>query len=369
MAKKDRADLFDPAADLNSRGYRKNFQTNGEPDEALMQDLTDSTPFFKESNDRAKESAGGNLEDEQGLAVLASDTQAKDNESQLGDRSLVAQPHQLPSVDATETQTVGALTDNLLEVTTDGATTTRNNFLLRLKEGFRAWLDTLRGDVDINTTDIATNATNIATNTSNIDTNATNITNLQATDSTLQIEEGASVIQSNATFLRFNSADFDVVPDTGGASVSVNFPSAPPPTYSWSSFPDSRVNIEKYPGAPTATFTRNVISSSFRYVKIDKTVTLNFVLSMSATQVSGLSSFARVFISATDMGTIVNDNDIGVLVYKVVPPTSLTRSVIPITEYSPNFIYTDVATNAIYITVPIFEETYVLRGSITFEVS
>ena len=51
-----------------------------------------------ESGDKAKTSAAANLGSEQGLTVLANDTQAKANAAQLSDRSIVAQPHQLPTV-------------------------------------------------------------------------------------------------------------------------------------------------------------------------------------------------------------------------------------------------------------------------------
>jgi microcystin-dependent protein len=153
-----KADLFDPAADINSRGYKKNALTDGEPDQSLVENWVESTAWKTEDGDRATQSTGGEpVEDLKGLVQVGTDAEAKANTTGL-EATTTKVPHtgQLPTVDANESQTVGALTDNLLEVTTDGGVTTRNNFLLKLKEGFRAWLDTLRSDVDTNTSDIAT---------------------------------------------------------------------------------------------------------------------------------------------------------------------------------------------------------------------
>jgi hypothetical protein len=240
MAKKQRSYFFDPASDTNSRGYKKNFQTSGEPDEALMTDLIDSVVNFSETDDRAKQSTGVEADaDLVGHVQIATDVEAKANTSGLEvGTTKVVHAGQLPTVDATEAQTVGVLTDNLIEVAADG-TSTRNNFLVKLKETFRAWLNTLRGDVDTNTTNIATNTSNIATNTANISTNTANIANNttlinnQSSNGTLAVKEANSTVASPVKNLNFDGADFDVTDNGGGqATVQLN-PSAISPVNSW----------------------------------------------------------------------------------------------------------------------------------------
>jgi hypothetical protein len=75
------------------------FRTRDKPTQSTMEDLTVSVPFFTETDSRARVSASSTLESEQGLTVLANDTQAKANATQLTDRSLVVQPHQLPTLE------------------------------------------------------------------------------------------------------------------------------------------------------------------------------------------------------------------------------------------------------------------------------
>ena len=72
----------------------KLFRTGNRPDQQAFEDLTASTPFFDESGDRAKLDSVPALKDKQGLVVLATDAQAKANQAQQQDRSIVAQPHQ-----------------------------------------------------------------------------------------------------------------------------------------------------------------------------------------------------------------------------------------------------------------------------------
>lgn len=171
-----RSYFFRNTAPINTNvegNRRDNFNTGGAPSQDTMERFATSSPFFTEAGDRAKLNTAGPIANEVGLVAITTDTKAKANISGLeSDRTLVTHGGQLPTVEATENQTVGALTDNLLEVTVDAATTTRNNFLLRLKGTFVTWLDTLR-------TNVNTNTANIATNTSNISTNTANITNLQ----------------------------------------------------------------------------------------------------------------------------------------------------------------------------------------------
>jgi hypothetical protein len=165
--------FFDSGRPLNSRGKRINFNSTGEPDQDLMERFASSVPFFKEASDRAKQSTGAEAdEDLVGLVQIHTDVEAKANTSGLSaGTAKVVHGAQLPTTTATESQAIAgstAFSDIAMEVTTDGAVTTRNNFLIRLRETFRAWLETLRGDVDTNTTDIATNLASINANTADI---------------------------------------------------------------------------------------------------------------------------------------------------------------------------------------------------------
>lgn len=124
----------------------KLFRTGNRPDQQAFEDLTASTPFFDESGDRAKLDSVPALKDKQGLVVLATDAQAKVNQAQQPDRSIVAQPHQLPTADD-EAQVIddynGGLADTAVQVVVDGAVTTRNNFIVRFKANFITFLNTL----------------------------------------------------------------------------------------------------------------------------------------------------------------------------------------------------------------------------------
>src|SRR4051812_28543803 len=80
------------------------FRKYDKPTQVVYEDLFSSLTFKKETGDRARvfnDNPVTALENEQGLVVLATDAQAKTNAVQLEDRSLVVQPHQLPTVVAT----------------------------------------------------------------------------------------------------------------------------------------------------------------------------------------------------------------------------------------------------------------------------
>lgn len=124
----------------------KLFRTGNRPDQQAFENLTASSAFFDEPEDRARLDSVPALKDKQGLVVLATDTQAKANEGQKADRSLVVQPHQLPTADD-EAQIIndynGGVADTAVEVTVDGAVTTRNKFIVRFKANFITFLNTL----------------------------------------------------------------------------------------------------------------------------------------------------------------------------------------------------------------------------------
>lgn len=115
------------------------FRTRDKPTQATMEDLTVSIPFFTETDSRARVSASSTLESEQGLAVLANDTQAKANATQLTDRSLVVQPHQLPTLEViANSATEDMPTTGLFTQT--GAASTRNQYQIRFAGAWLTWL-------------------------------------------------------------------------------------------------------------------------------------------------------------------------------------------------------------------------------------
>lgn len=123
------------------------FLKTDKPTQEVMNNLVDSCAFLTESDDRAKLYTGAiDLSLEQGLCVLSTDVQAKANTTQLLDRSLVTQPHQLPTVENDAAQTipltndVPAFNDVIVETTIDGGITTRNKFMPRLKSTFISWI-------------------------------------------------------------------------------------------------------------------------------------------------------------------------------------------------------------------------------------
>lgn len=121
------------------------FRKKDKPTTGTMQDLTDSSAFPTESGDRAKLYNGDSIElgTEQGLVVLATDAQAKSNQSQLTDRSLVAQPHQLPTIQTIDRPGADVFKDmplQSIESVADPSTTTRNNYLTRIAPDWLVWL-------------------------------------------------------------------------------------------------------------------------------------------------------------------------------------------------------------------------------------
>lgn len=123
------------------------FRTKDQPTQEVMNNLVDSAAFMMESDDRAKLYTGAlDLSVEQGLSVLATDAQAKSNAAQLTDRSLVVQPHQLPTVETNTAQNipsvndVPAFSDIMVPVFNDPGTTTRNRYLPFLSVSFLTWI-------------------------------------------------------------------------------------------------------------------------------------------------------------------------------------------------------------------------------------
>ena len=122
------------------------FRTKDQPTQEVMNNLVDSAAFMMESDDRAKPYIGAlDLSLEQGLVVLATDAQAKSNAAQLTDRSLVTQPHQLPTVEDINTQVIPAVNDvpayaDTIVQVVNANPPTRNQYFVFPKSTFLDWI-------------------------------------------------------------------------------------------------------------------------------------------------------------------------------------------------------------------------------------
>jgi energy-coupling factor transporter ATP-binding protein EcfA2 len=138
-------------ATVRTRTYFNNkFITGYRPTQTDYQDLFLTIPMKKEVADRAKVYTGSSsLETEVGLVVLATNTQAKTNATQLTDRSVVLQPHQNNTcVSASDiiNSNLATFEGIIVDVTAD-ATTTRNNFVIRFSTLFKSFLGTTFNDI------------------------------------------------------------------------------------------------------------------------------------------------------------------------------------------------------------------------------
>lgn len=126
-----------------------------QPSQQTLENLAVSATFSKESGDRAKVTTGStDLGTEQGLVVLATDVQAKANQTQLSDRSLVVQPSQLPTV-ANSTGNADTITNNIDTFTGDAllitldATSTRNSYVGKLSTSFITWFSGVLNTINV----------------------------------------------------------------------------------------------------------------------------------------------------------------------------------------------------------------------------
>lgn len=129
-------------ATVRTRSYFTNlFITGYKPSQINYADLFLTVPMKKEVADRARVTTGSaSLETEVGLVVLATDANAKANTAQLADRSLVVQPHQLPTVVAIANATSQDMPTTVLESVADVSVTTRNKYDVRPTATWVTWL-------------------------------------------------------------------------------------------------------------------------------------------------------------------------------------------------------------------------------------
>lgn len=109
------------------------------PTQQTFENLISSTAFLTESSDRAKVSTGATLASEQGLVVLASDTQARAGTAQLTDRSIVTQPSQLPTLSSLAVSSIQDMPTSTIDISLSSATT-RNAYRTFLNGTWITWL-------------------------------------------------------------------------------------------------------------------------------------------------------------------------------------------------------------------------------------
>lgn len=169
-------------ADGTTGGVR--LRKTDKPTQQTFENLLESTAFKTESGDRARVSTGATVGSEQGLAVLASDVQAKANAAQLADRSLVTQPHQLPTLETIANSATEDMPTTGLFVQT-GASSSRNQYQIRFLGAWLTWLISrifkaggVEGDVPIKTngTDYNWSWANVGNNTTTVNAIANNAT-------------------------------------------------------------------------------------------------------------------------------------------------------------------------------------------------
>lgn len=130
--------FFTITATATKKGTR--FRNNDRPNQDTFTDQLESSVFKTEIEDRAKVDTGAFSATNNGHVVLATNTQAKNNEAQKEDRSLVVQPHQLPTVETidqtTEDTVFGFPPRALISVNTSSET--NNNYQVKLSEEWYA---------------------------------------------------------------------------------------------------------------------------------------------------------------------------------------------------------------------------------------
>tara|TARA_R110002126_G_scaffold86464_1_gene208615 strand:- start:11542 stop:12720 length:1179 start_codon:yes stop_codon:yes gene_type:complete len=312
-------DLFDDGATINSRGYKKNLLTDGEPDQSLVENWAESTAWKTEDGDRATQSTGAELvENLKGLVQVGTDVEAKANTTGL-EATTTKVPHtgQLPTVDATDVQLIdGSFQADFngvaLDVAAD-ATATRNNFLVSLTSGFISFLAGITAQISTNIANILTNLNlvtaldvrvttnegNITTNEGNITTNTNTINDITANGSLAVRDFTLGTLLPQVNTLKM-STDFDVV-DEGSGVALINFvkPIPDATTTTWASFLVNATNIEvsRLNGTGDG-YNLTGFDGSIRYMIIDKTLFLSVsaALIINATGKQASGELARIKI-------------------------------------------------------------------------
>lgn len=129
------------------RGLR--FKNGDRPEEPTFVSLLDSVVMKTETGDRAKEDSGANVNTLNGHVVASTDAQAKAFQAKKTDRTLAAQPSQLPESAIDADQTIDDYVGNTIDVTVDGTVSTRNKYLLKISDAFLTWLEARLASVGV----------------------------------------------------------------------------------------------------------------------------------------------------------------------------------------------------------------------------
>jgi hypothetical protein len=118
------------------------FRKRDKPTQETMKDLCDSITFKEEPGDKATDSI-------QGLVKTVDNANAKANNEPDNNYTYVPKVSQLPTIEATS-QNFDTFSGNVLDITTDVTTVTRNKYLAKFASTFVVWLlSKLNGSQDI----------------------------------------------------------------------------------------------------------------------------------------------------------------------------------------------------------------------------
>ena len=141
------------------RGWR--FRIGDRPNQAIHEDLIESSLFSSEIGDRAKEDTGASPETLAGHVVVATDVQAKAKQVQKLDRTITVQPSQLPdTVESTNIALQSGLdsyTGKLLNVVDDPLVETRSSYLITVVAALTTFLNTVFAKIEVNKEGISNN--------------------------------------------------------------------------------------------------------------------------------------------------------------------------------------------------------------------
>lgn len=127
--------FFEITKTLLKRGTR--LRSEDRPSQSTFEDLLHSIVNRNEESNRAQEDNGTFDPTKNGHVTLASNTQAKSNEVQKTNRSLVSQPHQLPTIKSINQTTDGSefgFPINAFTIAPNTNISTRNEYDIKLNE-------------------------------------------------------------------------------------------------------------------------------------------------------------------------------------------------------------------------------------------
>lgn len=190
--KRTKSWFFEITRTALKRGTR--FRNGDRPNQSTLEDAFKSAIFSSEINDRAKEDTGSSASELAGHVVVSSDEQTKNRQPRKQDRTLAVQPHQMPSVTATETTSLtfqGATYNGVpLEVTEDNVTNVYKTFKIKIAIGFRDILQVAFNAIDNLVSAVEGLQTQLANLTGRVNSNTQAISTLSSGTFTQQFPLG-----------------------------------------------------------------------------------------------------------------------------------------------------------------------------------